>query len=45
MYIKEILHLLTWPVMIIITYYLVKFAMRRYRKVYPEDFNQEEKHL
>ncbi|HOH99713.1 MAG TPA: hypothetical protein PLE85_04165 [Bacteroidales bacterium] len=45
MHLTQILNLLTWPVLIVVTYYLVRFAIRKYRKLYPEDFAEDEKQV
>ncbi len=36
MYIKEILWLLSWPVLIVIAYYLIRFAVEKFEQHLPE---------
>jgi len=36
MYLKEILWLLTWPLLIIVSYYLIRFALKRFEEHLPE---------
>ncbi|HPF03593.1 MAG TPA: hypothetical protein PLV06_11320 [Bacteroidales bacterium] len=36
MYIKEILQYLLWPVLIALTWFAVKFALKIYEKRFPE---------
>ena len=35
-YIQEILRLLTWPLVIIVSYYLSKYALKKSEKFLPE---------
>ncbi|MDD2571213.1 MAG: hypothetical protein PHN30_01645 [Bacteroidales bacterium] len=37
MYIKEILWLLTWPLLIAVAYYLIRFALKKFEKHLPEE--------
>jgi hypothetical protein len=36
MYISSILWYLSWPVLIIVSYYLIRFALKRFEKHLPE---------
>ena len=37
MYTNEIISLLAWPVIIYITLLLVRFAVKRYERIFPEE--------
>lgn len=37
MYIKEILWLISWPALIIVSYYLIKLALRKFKKNLEEE--------
>jgi len=36
MYTREIISLLTWPVVIFLTYHVVRFALKRYERIFPD---------
>jgi len=36
MYINEILWLLTWPLLIVVTYFLARFALKKFEQFLPE---------
>lgn len=40
MYTIEIISLLTWPLIILATYYVVKYAIKRYEKAFPEEASE-----
>jgi hypothetical protein len=41
MYIKEILWLLTWPLLIVLAYYLIRLALKRFEANLPEKESDE----
>jgi hypothetical protein len=36
MYIKEILWFLTWPLLIVVAYYVIRFALKKFESNLPE---------
>lgn len=36
MYLSSILFYLTWPLLIVVSYYLIRFALKKYEKVESE---------
>ena len=43
MYIKEIISLLLWPVFIVITYFLVRWALKKFEEKHLDVDEQDEK--